>query len=118
MHAAVYLVLQVLDIDTFSENVVSAKITKVLLVEFNGQKPPLHMNCGKAVYPKGLSRMLRGEEAGGRPSLIICSCSPSLTGSVAKDDPHQLCTSRMHTGSTHTHTHRLLCRDVVDAAAL
>ena len=56
------------------------------LIEFNGQEPPLHMNR-ESCLSKGLSRMLRGEKAGGHSSLIICSCSPSLTGSVAKDDP-------------------------------
>lgn len=56
----------------------------------------LHMNCGKAVYLWDYLGMLRGEKVIGRSSLIICSCSPSLTGSVAKDDPYQLCTSSGH----------------------
>ncbi len=98
-------------------------ITTVFLIEFKGQKPPLHMNRGgKAVYPRDYPGCLGGEKVGGHSSLIICSCSPSLTGSVAKDDLHQLCTSHEHTGSslslshTHTHTHTPLGRDVHDCS--
>lgn len=74
-------------------------------MEFNGQKPLCAHESWESSLSVGLSRMLRGEKVGGHSSLIICSCSPSLTSSVAKDDPCQLCTSPMKGTHTQTHTH-------------
>lgn len=67
------------DTGTFSEPdillVQSTDHNSTGLIEFNGQEPPLHMNRGKAVYPRDYPGCL-GERR-----------LPSLTSSVAKDDP-------------------------------
>lgn len=91
-----------------------------------GQRPDLHSapcevkwtetsfahESWESCLSKGLSRVLRGEKVEGYSSLINCSCSPSLTGSMAKDDP---CAPTAHVTYPHrnmqalTHTYNTAC---------
>lgn len=61
-------------------------ITTLLLMD---KETPTH-ELWKSCLSKGLSGMLRGNKVKGHSSLIICSCSPFLPGSVAEDDPYWL----------------------------